>query len=119
MALWLSELGANGAAGGLAWVDRGVVTLSGGVLDASAGPGLYTVAAETGTADNLTQITGLTLFEGIRIQPDTGDTITVKDGAKLHLQGVDFPMDNVNDLMELTCNVAGDECTEVSRADNN
>ena len=119
MSVWWSGVCQNGGQGGQAWVDRGIVTLSGGVLDASAGPGLYTVAAETGTTDDLTQITGLTLFQGIRIQPDTGDTITVKDGAKLHLQGVDFQMDDVNDLMELTCNVAGDECTEVSRADNN
>ena len=116
MGLWWSQMGSGGA-GGAAWEDRGTKTLSSGVLDASDGPGLYVVAAEAGVADDLTQITGLTARQGVRIQADSGDTITVKDGANLNLAGIDFPLDDVNDLMELMCVSAG-VATEVLRSDN-
>ncbi len=108
-----------GGGGGSLWIDQGIVTLSTGVLDASAGPGIYTVASEAGSADAMTQVTGLAAGECIRIQPDTGDTITVTDGAKLDLQGVNFPMESVKDIMELMCSDAGNDVSkEVVRADN-
>ena len=115
MGLWWSQMGSG--AGGAAWEDRGTKTLSTGVLDASDGPGLYVVAAESGTEDDLTQITGLTARQGIRIQPDSGDEITVKDGANLNLTGIDFVLNDVNDIIELMCVSAG-VATEAFRSSN-
>ncbi|MDP2652135.1 MAG: hypothetical protein Q8O94_03295, partial [bacterium] len=107
----------TGGGGGSLWPDRGIVTLATNVLDASAGPGLYHVAAETGTADQLDQITGLAVNECVRIVPDTGDTITVADGASLNLQTVNFVMGNVNDIMELMNSATG-VCREIVRSSN-
>ncbi len=105
VATW-KELGVTEVAGGT-WVDRGTSTLSGNVLDASAGPGLYVLAAETGTTDQLDQVTGLAVGECIRVSPDTGDTITVADGANMNLRGINFSLADVKSVMELQCTATG------------
>lgn len=75
-------------------------TLAGGVL-AVAGSRNIEVTSQTGPTDDLDSFTGLTIGQDYQIQPTSGDTITVKDGASLNLSGVDFVMNDVNDVMVL------------------
>lgn len=104
--------------GGAEWIARGTKTLATGVLDASDGPGRYIVAAEAGVTDAFTQATGLNVGQRITIGPDTGDTITVTDGANMILAGVNFVMNHVDDTMDLEVKSAG-VMKEISRSSNN
>lgn len=78
-------------------------TISAGVAAVGADKNLI-IAAESGTADDLTEITGLTVGERVTIRADAGDTITVKhnDGGatvKIHLDGdADVILDQQNAL---------------------
>lgn len=76
----------------------------------------HRIAAETGTTDDLTDLNGATNGDIIIIEPDTGDTITVKDGTgNLRLAG-DFAMDSTQDKLILIFN--GSQWEEISRSDN-
>lgn len=91
-------------------------TLAGGVL-AVAGARNIEVTSQTGATDDLDSFTGLTIGQDYRIQPTSGDTITVKDSASIILQGVDFTMNNVNDVMTLHC-ISAVVMKEITRASN-
>jgi len=60
------------------------------------------IAAESGTADDLIELTGCTVGDEVLLRADTGDTITVKDndaGAtiKIHTNtGADITLDEIN-----------------------
>lgn len=74
------------------------------------------IAAETGVTDDLTHIDGGVTGQILVIYPDSGDTITVKDGwGNIYTAG-DFVMDDSSDMMVLY-NVAG-SWFELSRASN-
>lgn len=92
-------------------------TLSGGVL-AVVGSKNIEVTSQAGAADDLDTITGVPIGTDIRIQPTSGDTITVKDSGSIILQGVDFIMDDVNDVMTLHC-ISANVLKEITRASNN
>ena len=83
-----------------AFADEGIVTLASDVLAAPAVSGKDTdnanrnivVAAQSGTADDLIEVTGLTIGNMILLRADAGDTITVKHNAggatnKIHCLG--------------------------------
>jgi len=89
----------------LGFADLGIVTLASDVLAATGSKNRnIVVAAQSGTADDLIEITGLTVGDEIILRADTGDTITVKHnngGAtiKIHLLGdADVTLDEINGL---------------------
>lgn len=92
-------------------------TLAGGVLTVDGARNIE-VTSQTGPADDLDSIAGIIIGQDYRIQPTSGDTITVKDSASLILSGVDFTMDNVNDVMTLHA-ISATVLKEISRASNN
>ncbi len=78
-------------------------TLSSDVI--SVGPSRnILVAAQTGTADDMIELTGLTIAEKVLLRADTGDTITVKHndaGATIKIliqDDADFVLDEVHPL---------------------
>ena len=89
---------ASGSAGN--WGPIVARTLVAGVL-AVAGARNIAVTSQTGATDDMTSMTGIVIGQDYQIQPTSGDTITVKDGASLNLGGVDFTMNNVDDVMVL------------------
>lgn len=105
---------ASGSAGN--WGTIVARTLASGVL-AVAGAVNIEVTSQTGPTDDLDSFTGLTIGKDYRVQPTSGDTITVKDSASIILQGVDFIMNNVNDVMTLHC-ISATVLKEITRASN-
>jgi len=91
-------------------------SLVGGVL-AVGGAGNIEVTSQTGATDTLDSFTGCEIGRDYRIQPTSGDTITVADSASIILQGVDFIMNNVNDNMTLHC-ISANVLKEITRASN-
>jgi len=90
---------------------------SGGVLALSV-PGNYIVNAESGTTDDLTQITGLQEGDEVTLSPKSTDTITVKDGTYMIIGGDrDFVMDDEYDNIKLFFTAPG-YCREQSRVSN-
>lgn len=109
-------------AGGNAW-ELGATatkTLSSGVADITDGTNRVVLAAETDTTDDVTELQAAAIGDVVILQPDTGDTITVKDGTYLLLQA-DFIMDDVSDQITLVCSATGanDTFVELARASNN
>lgn len=93
------------------FANEGIVTLASDILVAptltgksGAGNRNIVVAAQSGTADDLIEVTGLTVGDEIILRADTGDTITVKhnDGGatiKIHLlDDSDTTLDEINGL---------------------
>lgn len=80
-----------------------IKTISSGVAAAGTDRNLI-IAAESGTADDLIEVTGLTVGEGVLLRADSGDTITVKHndaGAtiKMYLSAnADVTLDEQNPL---------------------
>jgi len=105
---------ASGSAGN--WGPIVARTLVGGVLS-PAGARNIEVTSQTGATDDLDSISGVPIGVDIRIQPTTGDTITVVDSASLILQGVDFVMNDTNDVMTLHA-ISATVLKEVTRASN-
>lgn len=90
-------------------VSQGAQTVK--TLDASGdlaltGPGTFTVAAYSGTADTIESISGLAVGEQVTLSPDTGDTITVENNSAICIRA-DFPMDSVYDCIVLECVATG------------
>lgn len=81
-----------------------IKTISSGVASAGTDRNLI-IAAESGTADDLIEITGLAVGETIWVRADTGDTITVKHNdagatVKIHLlDDADAILDELNALV--------------------
>ncbi len=63
--------------GGINFSKSSIKTISSGVIAAGNDRNLI-IAAESGTADDLIEITGLTVGDEILVRADTGDTITLK-----------------------------------------
>jgi len=106
-----------GSGGGGAALGQPVdVTIAAGIVTA---PGLQNliINAETGTTDDLTQITGLDVGLLISISPASGDTITVKNGANMDLARSDNVMAATDDNMLLEVTATG-VCREKSRSRN-
>ncbi len=93
------------------FANEGIITLASDILVApaltgksGAGNRNIVVAAQSGTADDLIEVTGLTVGDEIILRADTGDTITVKhnDGGatiKIHLlSDSDKTLDEINGL---------------------
>jgi hypothetical protein len=85
-------------------MGSGVIkTLASDVAAAGADRNLI-IAAQTGTSDNLIEVTGLSVGESVLLRADTGDTITVvhnSGGAtvKIHLHGnANIALDEQNPL---------------------
>jgi hypothetical protein len=80
-----------------------IKTLSSDVASAGSDRNLI-IAAESGTADNLIEVTGLSVGESALLRADTGDTITVKHNSgsatvKIHLSAnADVILDEQNPL---------------------
>jgi len=96
-------------------------TLSTGALTRTADKGYHKVAAESGTTDDLDSITGssLTDDELLRLQPDAGDTITMKHlNDTLELTGeADWAMTE-NDYIDLQYDSDGTKWMERGRHDH-
>lgn len=110
----LDDAGAESPLGG-ANVGAGVIkTLATGILTAGTDRNII-VAAETGTTDDLVEISGLAVGDLVYLRADTGDTITVKhnDAAatnKIHLIGnADLILDEQNALtfLQVDTNILG------------
>ena len=93
------------------------LTISGGVLTVGAAQYNVEVVSQAGATDDLDQITGLAVGKSIIIRPASGDTITVKDGTKLNVKGIDFAMNNTKDKMFLLCTASG-VFDEIARSSN-
>ena len=93
------------------------LTLASDVLTVGATQYNVEINAQTSTTDDLTQITGLAVGKSIIIRPVSGDTITVKDGTKLNVKGIDFAMNNTKDKMFLLCTASG-VFDEIARSSN-
>lgn len=78
-------------------------TIASGVAAAGTDRNLI-IAAESGTADDLIEVTGLSVGESVLLRADAGDTITVKHNdagatVKIHLYGnADVTLDEQNPL---------------------
>lgn len=94
------------------------VSIDSGVLDLSsyAGMDFFTVSAEAGTEDTLTQITGMAEGDKITLKPAAGHTITIQAGADICMAG-DFIMASYKDRLELHCD-GSDIWVQMSRAVN-
>jgi len=96
-------------------------TISGGVVDASAGANFLGLAGEGAAADDLTEIQAAAVGDIVVLSnPNAASyTVTVKDGTYLQLQA-DFSLDNVADTITVICTNAGanDTFREISRANN-
>lgn len=79
-----------------------------------------TVQANTGVTDDLVEIIGAAAGDIIVLQPDSGDTITVKNGTYIRI-GEDFILDDVSDKIALICYSLGanDYFDQVSRSSGN
>lgn len=108
MGIWQSELGPFG--------PPTTVTIASGIVQASGARNLV-IAAETGTVDQLDQITGIPIGKTVIISPASGDTITVADNATLNLRGVPWVMSDTKDKMELVVTAIG-VCDELTRSSN-
>lgn len=76
-AVWKETTASGGSGGGLPAFGTGVIkTLSSDVAAAGSDRHLV-IAAESGTTDNLIEISGLSVGDEVIIRPDSGDTITV------------------------------------------
>ncbi|KKN02758.1 hypothetical protein LCGC14_1114530, partial [marine sediment metagenome] len=82
---------------------KAIKTLSAGVAASGTDRNLV-IAAETGTADDMIELTGLTVGAKVLLRADTGDTITVKHndaGATIKIliqDDADFVLDEVHPL---------------------
>jgi len=114
MGLWLSQTG-DAAEGGAAFVERGQAILSSGVLDCSAGPGVYLVDTEgAGATDDLTQVIGLTVGQEVVLKAyNAAREVIIKAGANMDIQ-FDFPLTTLKSSMKLQSK--GVEMFEISRA---
>ena len=117
MSIWRSGM-TEAVMGGAAFTDRGTAVLVSGVLDASAGPGIYAVDTEGAAAtDDLTQITGLAVNEEIVLRmANAAREVTVKQGANMKIQA-DYPLDTVNSRCKLMSK-GSDVMTEITRANS-
>ena len=102
--------------GGAGVGDPVDVTIASGIVNAGGIQNLI-INAETGIADELTQITGLDVGLFVSISPASGDTITVKNGANMNLARSDNVMAATDDNMLLEVTAAG-VCREKSRSRN-
>jgi polygalacturonase len=98
-----------------------IKTISSGSVTFTSGlSGFHVLAAESGTADSLSTISGaLVIGQRLTVVPDAGDTITLKhDNAgsnELHLNGgVDAVLNSVTDSLTLIWN--GAEWVEIGRS---
>lgn len=117
MSLWWSGI-TEAVMGGAAFTDRGTGVLSSGVLDASAGPGIYAVDTEgAASTDDLTQITGLAENEEIVLRmANAAREVTVKVGANMKIQA-DYILDTVNSRCKLMSK-GSDVMAEISRTNS-
>ena len=81
------------------------VTISGGV--AAVTKSYIKLAAETSTTDDCTQITGLDVGDIAIITADTGDSITMKDGANMIIGGDTALVGNNGDVIFVLCHDSG------------
>jgi hypothetical protein len=114
---WSSSLKQVGVISGAtgSWVI-GAAAIASGIVNLSEA-GAYTISAESGSSDSITQITGLPEGHTAILIPASGEAITVVNGPNLKLQGVDFVMNDQHDMMEIY-SAGSDVCRERSRASN-
>jgi len=100
------------------------VTLATGVLTRTAGAGYHIVNAESGTSDTLDSITddgtALTDGESLRLQPASGDSITLthlNDTLELW-NDADWVMDSIYDYIDLEYDTTGTKWVETRRYDH-
>jgi len=95
------------------------VTIASGVITGSSSYRNLRVDTESGDAtDDLTTIMGYSEGDSILISPaHASRTVVVKDGAGINLQGVDFSMNDITDVMMLVC-LGGNTWKEISRSAN-
>jgi hypothetical protein len=100
------------------WGTPATVTLSGGVA-ALAGPGYYLIAVESGSTDDLDQITGLSNGDEVILGPaDGAKDVVVKHGTYIKLNAeTDFALDGAYDTIRLLC-VGSNTCKELGSASN-
>lgn len=90
------------------------ITISSGAAEAS-GPGKLVLTSETGTTDQLDQITGLTDNDEVTLAAASGHTITIAAGANLKLPA-NFTLSG-NKRLTLECE-GSDICYEIARSAN-
>ena len=94
------------------------LTISGGLATKTSESKNILLAGEGGLADNLDRILGYSEGDIVMIGPADGAvTITVVDVVGQNLQGIDFTMDDTNDMMMLV-NKGSDTWAELSRSAN-
>ncbi|MFH1952591.1 MAG: hypothetical protein ABIL06_13340 [Pseudomonadota bacterium] len=106
--------------GGGAFGEAVELTISGGIAvkTGAAGKNLLVDTEGDAATDNLDNITGYDAGDEVRVSPaSSARTIVVKNSATMALQGVDFTMDNADDLIVLL-NKGSDTWKEVTRASN-
>ncbi len=97
------------------WEPVQTAQISSGVVSLD-GSGRYQIQVETGSADDLDQVTGLQKDHVVILVPDdAAKPITVKHGTYLKLQrGADFTLNNTRDKIILHCE-GSDICSEITR----
>ena len=74
--------------------------------------------AQTSTTDDCVQITGLSVGDIIMVTADTGDTITMKDGANMVIGGDKALVGTNGDMLLLVCQASGKVRAIAAWADN-
>jgi len=94
------------------------LTITGGAITLPSSGSFFNILAETGTADDLTDING-TFSDGdiIVIRPDSGDTITVLETGNIEASGT-FTMDAPADKMTLIYDDATSMWCEIGSSGN-
>jgi hypothetical protein len=100
------------------WGTPSTVTISGGVA-ALSGPGYYLIAVESGSTDDLDQVTGLSNGDEVILSPaDGAKDVVVKHGTYLQLGGAtDFALEGAYDTIRLIC-IGGNVCKELGSRKN-
>lgn len=114
-------LGSGGGSSTPNFGAQATKTISSGVVAVSSDRSIA-IAAETGTSDDLVEITGLTIGDKVLLVADSGDTITVKHNSgsatiKILIQDdADFVLDEIHplELVLLSTNVLAQVYDEAS-----
>ena len=111
-----TTLGGGTSGDVLKWGSPTTIALVTGVLTLSK-PGYYKIDSESGSTDDLTNVTGLAVGDEILIEPVIGKTITIKTGVNMQLAS-DFILDSPSDKMELVCQATGIMAEAGGRSNN-
>ena len=100
------------------WGSPVEVTLSGDGIAVVTKEGYYTIGSYSGETDDFTKITGLNAGDEVLLRAVSGETITVKNGSFMKLQGAtDFVLNDQCDNITLV-SLGSDICMEKGRASN-